>query len=44
MAFKYPVITGEVGTVAGAVKIDQTVEGQSEYMTVNFKVKSSSNL
>ena len=43
MTFKYPVITGEVGTVAGAVKIDQTVEGQSEYMTVNFKVKSSSN-
>ena len=43
MAFKYPVITGEVGTVTGAVKIDQPVEGQSEYMTVNFKVKSSSN-
>ena len=43
MAFIYPVITGEVGTVTGAVKIDQPVEGQSEYMTVNFKVKSSSN-
>ena len=43
MEFKYPVINAEVGSVTGAVKIDQIVEGQSEYMTVNFKVKSSSN-
>ena len=43
MVFKYPVITGEVGDISRVIKIDQIVEEQPEYMTVNFKVKSSSN-
>ena len=43
MEFIYQVITGQVGTVAGAIKIDQSVEGENDYFKVDFKVKSSSN-
>ena len=43
MEFIYQVITGQVSTVAGAIKIDQSVEGENDYFKVDFKVKSSSN-
>ena len=43
MEFIYQVITGEVGTASGTVKIDQSIEGEADYFTADFKVKSSSN-
>ena len=43
MEFIYQVITGEVGTASGTVKIDQSIEGEVDYFTADFKVKSSSN-
>ena len=43
MEFIYQVITGEVGAASGTVKIDQSIEGEADYFTADFKVKSSSN-
>ena len=43
MEFIYPVIKGVVTTATGTIKIDTYVEGENEYMTTSFKVKSASN-
>ena len=43
MEFIYPVITGEVGSVTGTIKIDKSIEGEYDYFKADFKVKSTSN-
>ena len=43
MEFIYPVITGEVGSATGTIKIEQSIEGEYDYYKADFKVKLSSN-
>ena len=43
MEFLYPVITGEVGSVTGTIKIEKNIEGEYDYYQADFKVRSSSN-
>ena len=43
MEFIYPVITGTVGKITGTVKVEDFVEGETEYVHKEFNYNPSSN-
>ena len=43
MEFIYPAIKGVVGSASGTVKVETIIEGESEYITAEFAIKTSSN-
>ena len=41
--FLYPVAKGEVGTVSGTIQVKNIIEGETEYITADFNIKTASN-